>query len=249
MSRRWFRAFLLLAIVLTLAAVSVSCGRTLSIIDMQGAPVSGAYVFYHYEGTTFAPAESLTYQASPIAILKSDVDGRVAVPGTVRMHWPFVQSAPGLVVDLIYAPQLHNGLAWVNRRVAVSRPQEFDVSADLRTVRVADVSADPARWEGTLGNLSSLLDRLTSQQMRGEAAPALTSELIEQFTREYAAMLDRYGETARETPVMPEALRTASDQEQREWRVMVDKDLAARPRWKDELERGFGTQLRTFNHR
>jgi hypothetical protein len=62
-------------------------------------------------------------------------------------------------------------------------------------------------------------------------------------------MLDRYGETPRVAPVMPVALRTASDQEKREWQAIVDKDLAARPRWKDELERGFGAQMRLFERR
>jgi len=239
----------LFAVVLTIASFSASCGRTLTITDLPGAPVSGAYAIYHYEGWTFSLGESITYQASPVAILKSDASGLVAIPGIVRVHWPFIQGAPELAVDLIYAPTLHNGLAWVNRRVAISRPQEFDVSADLQTVRLAEVSADPVRWEGTLGNLRSLLDRLTSQQMRGEAAPPLTAELIERFTLEYAAMLDRYGETPRVAPVMPEALRTASDQEKREWQAMVEKDLAARPRWKDELERGYGTQVRLFERR
>lgn len=247
MANRWRRAFVLFAVVLTIASFSVSCGRTLTITDLQGTPISGAYAIYHYEGSTFALGESISYQASPVAIVKSGANGLVAVPGIVRFHWPFIQGGPELAIDLIHAPTLHNGLAWVNRRVAISRPQEFEVSADLKTVRLADLSADPVRWEATLGNLRSLLDRLGLQQRRGAAAPPLTSELIERFKLEYAAMLDRYGETPRVAPVMPEAIRTAPDPEKREWQAMVDKDLAARPLWKDELERGFGTQVRLFS--
>jgi hypothetical protein len=248
--RTWRRRTLVLfAVVLTFASISASCGRTMTITDMQGAPIAGAYVVYHYEGRTLALAESLTYQASPIAVAQSDADGHVSIAPILRMHWPLLQGAPKLTIGLIYAPPLHNGLASVNRGVAVSRQQEYDVSADLETVRIADVSTDPVRWENTLRNLSSLLDYLTSREMRGEAVPPLTPQLLEQFTREYAAMLDRWGESARARPAMPEALKSASDHEKREWQAMVDKDLAARPRWKDELERAFGTQVRQVQRR
>jgi hypothetical protein len=48
---------------------------------------------------------------------------------------------------------------------------------------------------------------------------------------------------------MPPVLRSATEQEQREWQAMVDKDLAARPLWKNELGRAFGTQIRLLTNR
>ena len=201
-----------------------------------------------HEGNTFGLVESLTYQAGRIGILKTDASGRALIPGAVHVHWPIVQSRPEIAVNLIYAPPLHNGLAWVNRRVAVSRPQEFEVSSDLRSVRLEDVSGDPSRWQGTLENLSGLLGRFTSQEMRGEETPTLT-ELIEQFQDEYRAMLERYGDVLRVRPDMPEAVRWSTDQEKAAWQSMVDKDLAARPRWGDELRRRFSTEIDIYRGR
>ena len=248
MSRWWARALMVAGAVLALSSISISCGRTLAVSTMEGAPIHGAYVAYHYEGSTFGLVESLTYQAGRIDLLKTDASGRAAIPGAVHVHWPIVQSRPEIAVNLIYAPSLHNGLAWVNRRVAVSRPQEFEVSSDLRSVRLEDVSGDPSRWQGTLENLSGLLGRFTSQEMRGEKTPALT-ELIEQFEDEYRAMLERYGDVLRVRPDMPEAVRWSTDQEKAAWQEMVDKDLAARPRWADELRRRFSTEIDIYRGR
>jgi len=243
MRRWWARALIAAAAVLALSSISISCGRTLVVSTMQGAGVQGAYVAYHREGTTYGFVESVSYQASRIRLLKTDASGRVVIPGAIHVHWPIVQSHPEIAVNLIYAPPLHNGLAWVNRRVAVSRPQEFEVSSDLRAVRLEDVSGDPSRWQGTLENLSSLLSGFRSQEMRGEATPTLTHELIEQFENEYRAMVERYGSVLRVPPNMPDAVRASTDQEKVAWQAMVDKDLAARPRWGDELKRRFSTEI------
>jgi len=249
MSRWWARALVAAVAILALSSISISCGRTLVVSTMQGAGVPGAYVAYHYEGNTFGLVESLTYQAGRTGLLKTDASGRALIPGAVHVHWPIVQSRPEIAVNLIYAPALHNGLAWVNRRVAVSRPLEFEVSSDLRSVRLEDVSGDPSRWQGTLENLSSLLNRFRSQDMRGEETPALTNELIEQFQNEYRSILDRYGDVLRVRPDMPVAVRWSTDQEKAAWQEMVDKDLAARPRWADELRRRFSTEIDIYRGR
>ena len=246
--RRWrSRALLLIVVALALASFSISCGRTFVIRDASGAPVPGAYVAYHHEGSRFAIAESVTYEASRLALLKSDSAGRVVIPTTIHAHWPLVDTPPKVTVDLIYAPTLHNGLAWISRGVAISRPREFEVARDLTSVRLEDVAGDPALYQGTLENLSSLLGRLTSQPTSGEATPELTGELIAHFKSEYAAMLDRYGETPRTRPSMPAAVVNGTDQELRAWQAMVDKDLAERPLWGDELRRRFATEISLYS--
>jgi hypothetical protein len=249
MNHKWSRALMLVFAVMLIASISVNCGRTLSVSDVNGAPLPGAYVVYHLEGTTYAAVEALTYQATPIEVLRTDGSGRVVIPWSVHAHWPLIQGGPGIAVDLIYAPALHNGLAWIVRGVAVSRPHEFDVSEDLTAVRLDDVSADPARWQGTLMNLSSVLSRLTSQEMRGERAPALLDDLIEAFGNEYRALIARHGETLRPLPEMPEAVRSATDQEKTAWQAMVARDLAERPRWGDEFKRRFATEIDTYRTR
>jgi hypothetical protein len=247
MRRRLWQALVLCLAVLAMASVSINCGRTFVVSDTQGAPVHGAYVAYHHEGTTYAVVEALTYQASRQALLQSDVNGRVVIPWAVHVHLPLVQSHPVVNIDLIYAPTLHNGLAWVSRLGAVSRPLEFEVSADLANVRLADVSGDPFLWQGTLMNLSSLLSRLSSRPTAGEATPRLIRELAERFKGEYAAILDRYGDVLRPVPEMPVAVRGSTEQEQRAWRAMVENDPAQRPRWGDELKRRFATEIEIYS--
>jgi hypothetical protein len=246
MRRRLFQALVLSLVVLAMASVSINCCRTFMVTEKLGAPVPGAYVAYHHEGTTYAVVEALTYQASRRALLQSDAAGRVVLPWAVHVHLPLVQSHPDVNIDLIYAPTLHNGLAWVSRLSAVSRPLEFEVSDDLANVRLADVSGDPLLWQGTLMNLSSLLGRLTSQPTTGEGTPGLTRELVEHFKGEYAAILDRYGDVLRPVPDMPVAVRYSTEQEKRAWQAMVEKDLAQRPRWGDEVRRRFATEIAIY---
>ena len=245
MSRR-SRALVLGIAALAVASVSIDCGRTFVISNGRGTPVSGAYVAYHHEGRTYALVESVSYQASQLAILQSDTAGRVVVPWAVHAHWPIVQGHADMTIDLIYAPMLHNGLAWVSHRTAVSRPREFEVSTDLASVRLEDLSGDPSLWQGTLENLSSLLSRLTSQPTRGQNTPRFTGELVDHFKDEYAAILDRYGETPRAIPDMPESVRWSTEEEKRGWQAMVDRDLAQRPRWGDELRRRFATEIAIY---
>lgn len=240
--RRWQWLSGAAVAVLMLASVSVDCGRTFVISDARDVPVAGAYVGYHYEGTTFALVEAVSYRAGRQVFVQSDPLGRVVIPRTVNVRWPFVQSRPRINVDFIYAPTLHNGLAWVSRLGVVSRPGEFVVAPDRTRVLLEDVSHDPVLWQGTLLNISSLLGGLGREPTRGMEATTVRVELIRHFLAEYAAILERYGDTPRPRPQMPASLEYARDEEKRTWREMVEKDLTARPRWRDELQRQFGTE-------
>src|SRR5207249_767131 len=86
----------------------------------------------------------------------------VVIPWAVHMHLPFVQSHPDVNIDLIYAPTLHNGLAWVRRLGAVSRSLEFEVSADLANVRLAETRMAGGGRE-RLGAAASLGRRAEAQ--------------------------------------------------------------------------------------
>jgi hypothetical protein len=241
---RWrSRALILILVILAIASVSIRLGRTFVIRDMRGTPVPGAYVGYHYEGTTYALVEALSYAASPLKLLQSDAAGRVVVPGALHLHWPVIQSHPAVMINLIYAPTLHNGLASV-RRQAVSRPSEFEVASDRATVRLDDVSSNPFLWQGTLWNLSSLLSDLTSHPFPDERTSTLTGQLVEHFIREYREILDRHGQTLRPRPTMPASVQ--AEYERQAWREMVDKDLTERPRWGDELKRRFAIEIARY---
>src|SRR5262245_24130717 len=104
MSRTLVRALILILAILTVAIVSIDCGRTFTVKDMRGEPARGAYAAYHYEGSRFGLVESISYQAGPLALLQSDAGGRVVIPWSVHLHWPLVQTRPAVNIDLIYAP-------------------------------------------------------------------------------------------------------------------------------------------------
>jgi hypothetical protein len=116
------------------------------------------------------------------------------------------------------------------------QPGGFEVAGDLASVKLNDLSENPALWEGTLGNLSSLTGRLIE-----ELAPV--RELAGEFVRDYNAFLERYREVPRSTPPMPAGLNEA---EVRAWHEMVEKDLAKEPRWGDVAQRLFASEARRF---
>ena len=240
-------------LALALASVSIEGGRTLRVVDMNGAPVPGVWVTYHHEGTRPNPAHSTTYQATGRSLVQGDSAGEVDIPPSVHVHWPFpIETPPKLRVDLVYAPDLHNGLATIGDR-AIARTGAT-VAGDLANVRLADLASDPERWEGTLMNLSSMIGDLISERTlrppRRKATPetaALTRVLVEDFSREYSAFLDRYGHVTRPRPEMPPALRASSTEaDLRAWEVMVDKDLAREPLWGDRAERLFAREVEQF---
>ncbi len=248
--KRWLgRAMVAIAAALIVASVSVDCGRTFVVSDMQGVPTPGVYVAYHREGSTFAVVESLTYRAGPETLIRSDDAGRVVIPGAIHVHVPLLRTDPKIAIDLVYAPALHNALATIHWYAVVSRPGEFEVSADRARVRLADLSGDPSLWQGTLMNLGSRIGRLTADATADADTRRLTDELIAHFTSEYAALLDRHGDTPRPTPSMPEWLRYGPERDQQAWRAMIDKDLAERPRWRDELTRRFATEVKVYGAR
>ena len=254
MTRRSSRAIAVGLALLALASVSIERGRTLQILDMRGAPVQGVFVMYHHEGDRPNPAHTTTYEASGRSLIQSSSAGRVEIPPSVHVHWPFpIETPPRLYVDLVYAPTLHNGLATIIGS-ATAQPGAFAVGDDLASVRLADLSESPERWEGTLMNVSSIIGRLMSERTspppRRSPRPettALTRVLIGQFSREYSAFLDRYGDVVRPKPEMPDGLRLGlTESERQAWEKMVEQDLAREPRWGDVAQRLFAREVERF---
>ena len=250
--RRSFAVALALA-PLALSSVSLDLGRTLRVVDNNGAAVEDVFVIYHHEGYRLNPAHSTTYEASRRSIARSGSGGRVEIPPSVHMHWPFpIESHPRLRVDLVYAPAFHNGLATIVDR-AIAQPGAFDVAGDLVGVTLADLSGSPDLWEGTLRNLSMMIGQLigerSSNPPRHRARPetaALTRVLAGQFVQEYGAFLARYRDVTRPRPEMPPGIRFLAEQERRAWNEMVDRDLAREPRWGDVAQRLFARDAERF---
>jgi len=250
MTRRWSLAGALALALLALSSVSVHCGRTLRITDMNGAPVEGVFIIYHHEGSRPNLAHPTTYQASALSVAQSPSGGLMEIPPSVDVHWPFpIETHPRLRVDLVYAPTLHNGLATIVES-AVAKPGAFQVGEDLASVRLADLTDTPVLWEGTLQNLSSIVSRLMasdSKPPRRRATPEtedLTRVLAGQFVQDYRAFLDKHGNSARPKPPMPAGL---TPDDVRAWNEMVDRNLAQEPLWGDSAKRMFGREAERFD--
>ena len=236
--------------LLVLSSVSINCGRTLRVAEIDGGPVEGVFVIYHHEGSRPNPAHSTTYEASRRSIVQSRSGGWVDVPPSLHVHWPFpIETPPRLRVDLVYAPAFHNGLATIGDR-AIAQPSAFDVGGDLASVRLADLSDNPTLWEGTLRNLSSIIGQLIGEQSssppRRRARPGttvLTRALATHFEQEYRAFLDRYRNVTRPRPYMPAGL---TEEERRAWNEMVNRDLAREPLWGDVAQRLFAREVERF---
>ena len=250
MSRRRLVGVVLL-VMLALASLSFNACRTFQVTDGAGTPLSPAYIAYSHVGARFNPVHASTYQASRLALARGDREGRVAIPAAFHIHRPFpIEGHPSVRVELVYVPQMHNGWGQFNKG-SPSYPGNFEIDATRRRATVSDLGGQPQLWEGTLRNLSSVIQRLVSTRP-GEAplrkadpaTAALTLELMGHFRQEYESFLARYGDVARPRPEMPQHLL---DSERRGWTEMVDADLARYPRWGDEISRLFRDEVRLFS--
>jgi hypothetical protein len=182
-----------IAVVLLLASASCSFPRTLRVESTLGTALYPAYLAHSYIGSRLNPVDSGTYWARPLALAKSDASGRIDLPFVFHLHRPFpLETPPRLSVEFVYVPQLHNAMARVD---------------DGGLARVEDFTARPEAWEGSLRNLSSLLQRLvfprTGERPLRERDPqsaALARELILHFSAEYEDFLRRYEDVPRTGP-------------------------------------------------
>jgi hypothetical protein len=242
------RAIVAAVVLLVIASVAVVPGRTLDVVDASGRPVPGAYVLFHREGSRFSIAHPVSYIATRHALVRSDGAGRARVPTIVFVHWPWpAQAHPHVVVDLLYAPALHNGLAnlqigdYVSRGISVSGPR--DVLEDLRD--------DPASWLGSVQNGGYFFPRLLPEAGEDPAAPRprQVDDLLDDLFRDYDLFLAQHGDSPRPAAEMPPFARYGTDEDRRQWRAQADADLAREPTWRPMAEREVGRDLRVRRRR
>lgn len=243
--RRIRIALLALLLLLAAASVSVHAGRTLHIVDPLGRPLA-AYVAYRYDGSTLNPVHPVTYHASALALARAGDDGRVAFPWAVHVHLPFpLQTHPSRWVEMVYVPSLHNAHARFGPD-AIAWPGAFEFDAAAGRVVVTDASDRPELWEGTLSQLSSMIQQVVPKPFRPDArlrdrdpvTADLALELIGHFRQEYEAFLARHGDAIRSTPPKPPLW---NDEENRRWEEMVRADLAAEPTRGVQAKRLYGS--------
>jgi hypothetical protein len=243
---------LLLVLLLAAASVSVNMPRTFEVVDGAGVPLDPAYIVYSRIGSRLNPVHPVTYRASELVLERSDRTGRITIPAAVNVHLPFpIETHSSPWIELVYVPQMHNAWGQFNKG-SPSRPNVFEIDAGRRRGIASDLSGDPGLWQGTLSNLSSVIQRLVSRPGKAPlretdpASAALARELTGHFRREYDAFLARYGNVARPRPSMPPFLSGSSDEEKRRWSESVETDLAREPRWGIVITRLFKDELKLF---
>jgi hypothetical protein len=230
-----------LSAVIVMATVSWTSGATVRFTDDAGRPGSGAYVQYHYYGSRINPVHPVTYTARGSVIVRADAQGRARIPGRIHLRPPLPLSMPPrLFIDHVYLSQLHSAFGPIAEGTT-SRPGVFTIDDGREHVTVFDVSQDPEGWARSLGYLFDCIRETLSRD--GSMAPAASGdtrtaayarELIGHLRIEYAAFLDRYGQTARGRPPAPQG---GSERDRQLWMEQTDAQLAAEPLWGEYIER------------
>ena len=243
----------LIVVLVLIVAASVSCTLpdSLLVLDDSEGPVEGGFITYHYEGQQLNLAHPVTYRASRHKLLRSDSSGGVRIPGALHVHLPFpMQTHPTLVIDLVYAPRLHNASASV-RPGSPSVRGVFVIDREKSRFLMSDLAGRPDRWDGTLSNLWWVIHDFYAGRdgegrelrQRDPATAALVADLIAQFRREYADFFDRYRDVGRPRPEMPPFLGSGAEEERQRWRKMIDEQFAKEPTWGPYVERMYGREL------
>ena len=246
MRRLIVRLAVALLVVVVPASVSWTSGATWQIRESGGGPAVGAYVRYHYAGHLLNPVHSVSYDSGPSVIVRTDAAGQVTIPWRLHVRRPLPLSLPPrLLVDDVYVPRLRNAFGPVADSTS-SRPGVFLVDHAAATLTVADVSADPSRWEASLRSLFECIrETVEPPRARGRggadaATLAQARALAAHFRTDYGAFLGRYAETRRPRPAAP---AWASEAERRQWEANVDAQLTREPTWGPYVERTFRGRL------
>jgi hypothetical protein len=230
MRRRRLIALVLL-VLLVAASVSYTSGYTLDIVDSIGRPQTG-YALYNHQGYSLNPVHPVSYNATPLTVVRSDDNGRLTIPAALHAHWPFpLQTPPKLRIQMIYVPRLHNAWARIVQRSPESEAGIWQMTTPSRAM-VFDVSDRPEQWQSTLSNLSFFMSSAVRDVDHSRAG--LLLQLIGHFRAEYNDFLVRHNDSPRPLPPMP---RLFTDEERQAWKAMVDADLSKRPTWGMEIRR------------
>jgi hypothetical protein len=225
------RLVALLLVLLVAASVSYTGGYTLNIVDSDGRPQTG-YALYNHQGHSLNPVHPVSYNATPLTVVRSDDEGHLTIPAAFHVHWPFpLQTHPKLRIAMIYVPRMHNAWARIVERSPASEAGIWQMTTGNRAI-VFDVGNRPERWKDTLSNLSFFMSQAVRDVDHSRAARLL--EVIEHFRAEYKAFLARHNDSPRPLPPMPPLF---SDEEKRRWKAMVETDLSQRPTWGMEIRR------------
>ena len=245
---RW--AAFVLVLLLLIASVSVSPGRTLQVADANGAPLV-AYVAYRYQGSIQNFVHPVTYDAGPFVLARADSEGRVLFPFAVHVHLPFpFQTHPSLQMEMVYAPAQHNAVSNL-RHLAKSEPAVFAYDPVQPRVVIHNARDQPPVREGTLNTLLSMIQRVVPKPVeqhgrlrdRDPVSADLALELIDHFRKEYGAFLDRYSDTPLPPPIMPQGM---TEEERRRWHQMVADNLNVEATWGARVTRLYRAHAALF---
>jgi hypothetical protein len=238
------------AVLFAAATTSWTLPRTLILTDQDGAPVSDAYVRYHYEGELVNPVHPVTYVARGSVITRADAEGRIRIPFRLHLRSPApLSTPPWLYIDTVYTPRLHNAFGPIAER-STSRPGVFTLDEEHERVTIFDVSGDPERWERSLSDLFDSIRSTVSTSAMAPADPddastaASARELIAHLRREYDAFLAKHGSAPRGRAPAPAGVTAAARQARL---LRTNADLAREPLWGPYIERMWKRNLQELD--
>lgn len=240
--------FVFAALVLVLAAVStvsIASGWEGELVDLQGAPLEGAYVAYYWKGYRFNFVDSITYQR-PGAVLRTDARGRLRIRGFVHLHPP-LDSRLSPWIALVYAPRLHHAFGPLAQGTD-SVPGRVEIDRDGTRVRaaLADLTEQPDRWSRSLDSLYSLIVYdLDPENDKYRVYASMRRELASRLVADYSAFLQRHASTPRSVdPDSAVYLATLSPAEREERLKNWQEELEREPLWGPWMERLWSDKLK-----
>jgi hypothetical protein len=244
---------LVLIVLIGATSISFNACATFHVTDTAGAPLDPSYIAYSRIGHRLNPVHPVTYEARGLALARGDRAGNIAIPAAFHVHLPFpLETHPSLWVEMVYVPRMHNAWGQFNEG-SPSRRGIFVMDATRQSATVSDLTGEPQLWEGSLRNLSSIINRMAGRMPGREplrqtdpASAAFTVELIAHFRQEYESFLARYRDVPRPRPEMPDHVRMSSQEEQERWSKHIDADLAREPLWGTIITRLFSDELELF---
>jgi hypothetical protein len=145
--------------LLVAASVSYTGPYILDLVDNEGRPQT-AYAVYHHQGDSLS-VNPVSYNATPMTVVRSDDNGRLTIPSAFHLHLPFpLQTHPKLWIEMMYVPRLHNAGGRIGPGYAAALAGSWEMDATGHRAVVFDSSDRLEHWKSTLSNLSFFMGRV-----------------------------------------------------------------------------------------
>lgn len=232
------------AVVLLLAAVglaTVSISRVaplrVRLTNLDGEPLTGAFLAYRYKGYRFNFVDSLTYYR-PGEVVRTDDAGQFEIRGFLELHPP-LDSGLAPWIEWVYVPELHHFFGPIGAR-SESRPGRVEIDWEQGVLRFADLGEDPVGWSRTIGDFEQEVQPSHAETARGEpryVMPDVMRETLNVHLREeLRAFMKRHATTPRVARTIPNH-RGMGEEERAARDRAIGESLEREPFWGQLMRR------------